>query len=155
MKVAFVTRSLAGGGAERVVSTLANSFCMENELEEVSVISIIEDKITYSISDKVRYFANSFPEGKKITRVIQRYSFLKNTLKEIKPDVVISFCTQINIYSIIAMIGFKGCLIISERNDPNNDPVQKSVRVIRDVIYRMCRYAVFQTPDAQSYLKKL
>lgn len=155
MKVAFVTRSLAGGGAERVVSVLANSFCMIDSVEEVSVISIIEDNITYSISNDVRYYANTAKEVKKINRVIQRYKFLKDTLKTVKPDIIISFCTQINIYSILANIGLGGRLVISERNDPNNDPVQKTVRVFRDIIYRLCRYAVFQTPDAQNYFKNI
>lgn len=155
MKVAFVTRSLAGGGAERVVSVLANSFCQSENVEQVSVISVIEDKVTYPISDEVIYYANDTQYMRKIKRVVQRYKFLKDVLKRIKPDVVISFCTQINIYSIFAMQKLPGSLIISERNDPNNDPVQSYVRKFRNLIYRLCNAAVFQTPDAALYFKKI
>ena len=155
MKIAFVTRSLAGGGAERVVSVLASEFCRYEEVEEVSVISIIEDKVTYPLSSHVKYYPNKCEGKGKVSRIVQRYFFLKNTLKHVKADIIISFCTQINIYSILSKNGIDGDLVISERNDPNNDPVQTSVRWLRNKIYRWCHYAVFQTPDAAAYFKKI
>lgn len=154
MKIAFITSSLTGGGAERVVSVLANSLS-EKDGMEVSIITIIEDKISYELSTKVNYYANNSTKKQKISRIIQRYDFLKNTLKAIDADIVISFCTQINIYSIFAMKGLRGKLIISERNDPNNDPIQRYVRKMRDYIYRYCEYAVFQTPDAAAYFNRI
>ena len=155
MKIAFITRSLAGGGAERVVSVLANSLSENKEVSEVDIISIIEDKVTYPVNDKVKYYANASQRNGKINRVFQRYSFLRKYLKKVNPDIVISFCTQINIYSILANHGMKGKLIISERNDPNRDPVQAYVRKLRNLIYKLCKNAVFQTPDAKAYFKNI
>ncbi len=156
MKIAFITRSLTGGGAERVVSVLANSFVKESTVDQVFVISLIEDKVTYPIDDRIIYLANKSPESNKVRRVIQRYRFLRSTIRKIDPDVIISFCTQINIYSILAMHGMKGKLIISERNDPNNDPEQSYVRKLRDLIYgRSHASAVFQTPDAAEYFRNI
>lgn len=155
MKIAFVTRSLAGGGAERVVSVLANSFCKMKEIEKVSIIAVIEDKVTYPVDSSVEYIPNRGSKTGKIGRVIQRGKFLRDAIKEIRPDVIISFCTQINIYSIIMRCGLPGKLIICERNDPNNDPVQKYVRKLRDIIYRFCDASVYQTPDAAKYFEKI
>ena len=156
MKIAFITRSLAGGGAERVVSVLANSFIKKPIIDQVYVVSIIEDKVTYPIDSKVVYLPNKSKISNKLMRVVQRYKYLRTTLKEINPDIVISFCTQINIYAVLACHGLVCKLIISERNDPNNDPEQAYVRKIRDMIYRRSHAsAVFQTPDAADYFRRI
>ena len=153
MKIAFITRSVGGGGAERVVSVLANEFSRRVEIDEVSVIAIIEDYVTYPINSDVIYRANTDKTVAKVKRVYKRYSFLKKCIKELAPDVVISFCTQINIYSIFAMRGDRAKLIISERNDPNNDPIQKWVRKFRNIVYPLADGIVLQTPDAAEYFK--
>lgn len=155
MKIAFVTRSLAGGGAERVVSVLANELSRFEIVEEVNIIAIIEDKVTYPVLPSINYYPNENIYTGKVKRILQRMLFLKGKLKEINADIVISFCTQINIYAIFAMLGLKGKLVISERNDPNSDPIQRWVRNFRNIVYRKCKYAVFQTPDAQKYFKKI
>ncbi len=155
MKIAFVTTSLTGGGAERVISVLANQFIKEKNVDEVSIIAVVEDKVSYQIDESINYIANSAVGGNKISRVMQRFHFLKKSIKQTTPDVVISFCTQINIYAILSTLGLDCKLIISERNDPNNDPIQPSVRKLRDIIYRLCKHAVFQTPDAQNYFQHI
>ena len=154
MKIAFVTRSLAGGGAERVVSVLASRIANVN-CEKVFVISVIEDLVTYPLDEKVCHIGNKSSIRRKIPRVFQRYMFLKREIKRIQPDVIISFCTQLNIYSILACGDYGEKLIISERSDPNNDPVQAYVRALRNIIYRRNITAVFQTPEAQKYFAKI
>lgn len=154
MKIAFITRSLGGGGAERVVSVLANSFVNNPSISKVYVIAVIEDYVTYPIDSKVIYIANQDKTKNKIIRVAKRLNYLKKQLNDCNPDVVISFCTQINIYSIFATKKNKK-LIISERNDPNNDPIQRWVRKFRNIVYSKVDGAVFQTEDAAMYFKKI
>ncbi len=154
MKIAFVTSSLGGGGAERVVSILANQLCVRNDIDEVVVIAIIEDYVAYEIDSKVNYMANKDKPLSRVKRIYKRYSFLKRTLNELNPDVVISFCTQINIYSIFAMLGKKGKLIVSERNDPYKDPCVKWIRKVRDLLYPLIDGIVYQTSDAAIYFEK-
>lgn len=155
MRVLFVTSSLTGGGAERVLSVLANSFCEDATIEKVSIVSIIEDKVTYEINPNVQYYAFNSKYNGKIDRVWKRFRFLRAITKNEEPDIIISFATQINLYAIFAKLGLSTKLIISERNDPNNDPVQPSVRKLRDIFYRFCNGAVFQTEDAKKYFEHI
>lgn len=156
MRILFVTSSLSGGGAERVISILANKFIEYEEIESVSLVSIIENKVDYFLSEQVNYM--TCPEinnRNKIFRIFKRVTFLRKIIKKIQPDIIISFATQINIYALVSNIGLKSKVIISERNDPNNDPTQKIVRKLRDYIYSRTDGAVFQTPDAESYFSDI
>ena len=51
------------------------------------------------------------------------------------------------------MIGERGKLIISERNDPYNDPSVKWIRKVRDLLYPVVDGVVYQTPDAAAYFE--
>lgn len=152
MKISFIIGTMSGGGAERVISVLANWFSKKGY--DTSVIAIIEDNISYELDPNIKYYANQFNNFKRLKRVANRYSFTKRTLRDIQPDVVISFTTEINIYALIASLGLKSKVIISERNDPFRDPPSKITRSIRNVVYGLSDKYVFQTPDAKEYFSK-
>ncbi len=152
MKITFIIGSMTGGGAERVISVLANSFA--NRGYDVSLLTIIEDNVSYELSPNIKYFANKSNEVEKFKRIKSRYSFTKRVLKEIKPDVLISFTTEINIYALVASLGLNIKTIISERNDPYKDPPSKITRLLRNIIYYLSDWYVFQTEDAKAYFSK-
>lgn len=147
-KIMFVIGQLSNGGAERVVSVLANFLANDYK---VSVITLIDASIEYNIDSRVTITHIETNTRNKIGRVLKRLHGLKRIIIKVKPDVVISLTTEINIYSIIALIGKRIPLIISERNDPYNDPPSKTTRAIRDIVYRWADGYVFQTNDAKDY----
>lgn len=149
MKIVFVIGKMNGGGAERVVSVLANAFIKKNH--KVAILTIVEDDLGYELDEKVRYIPNRAPQAGKLQRVAQRFSFTRHWLKRLNPDVVVALSTEINIYTLLASTGLKKPIIISERNDPYRDPPQKSTRVIRDRVYNFASGYVFQTKDARAY----
>jgi glycosyltransferase involved in cell wall biosynthesis len=58
---------------------------------------------------------------------------------------------DVNIYTLYATKGMDIPVIVSERNDPNNDPEKKWIRKLRDRVYRKADGFVFQTKDAKEY----
>lgn len=56
-------------------------------------------------------------------------------------------------YTILASIGTKVRVIVSERNDPEKTVSGKKMKVIRDLLYgcAKCNAVVFQTEGAKSY----
>lgn len=54
MKIVFIVGSLSGGGAERVVSELATQ--MNNQGDDVSVILVAQNKVTYHIPEDVQFW---------------------------------------------------------------------------------------------------
>lgn len=149
MKVLFVSGLMGNGGAERVISVLANGFVKLGY--KASVVALMGGPCEYELDSRVAYLPNKTDFSGKAKRVKQRFVFLKECIHLEKPDLVVSFCTEINIYSIVALAGSKCPLVISERNDPKSDPPWKTTRVLRWLLYRFADGFVFQTESARDY----
>ena len=149
MRMLFVTSSLGGGGAERVMSLLINHYYdMGNDIK---VVSLVSDRHEYKINSSIEniFVAKS---SNKFVKLFERYLKLKKIVKEYKPDIIISFIAEINIYTLLCTKKDDN-VIISERNNPNLDPNSKLIRFVRDKIYRKAKTIVFQTCDARNYFK--
>lgn len=151
MKLLFVTTDLASGGAQRVVSLLANHFAKS---DEVFVLTVQGDKVKYELDDRVNYVPIVVKHTNKILRVYERIQQIRKAFNSIEPNVIVSFETENNIYSLFCNAGNKRKIIVSERNDPYNDPPSNVTKVIRNIIYNIADGFVFQTPDARSYFNK-
>ena len=151
MKMLFVTSSLSGGGAERVMSILINYyFDLGNQIE---VVSLVSDKQEYKISENIKnhFIAKSH---NKFLKLFERYFKLKKIIKNYKPDIIISFMAEINLYTLLCSKK-NSQIIISERNDPNLVPHNKFIRRIRNKFYKKAKTIVFQTKDAREYFKNI
>ncbi len=155
LKIAFCIPSLGSGGAERVMSILANKF-VENGYE-VSIIMLSHNLCVYSLSEKVHIEClNCDDDGSLpyIKRYPLRLKKIRNAVKKLSPDVVVSFMSETNIDVCFALRGMKIPVIVSERNDPKIDPASKLKQIMRKIAYRKPKGFVFQTPDAQAYFSK-
>ena len=88
--------------------------------------------------------------------IFLKLSYLKNEIKKIEPDYVISLATPKTsiLLSIVSFVrDYK--LVISERNDPAQYPKGLLIRKLRNIAYRMADGIVFQTHDAKDYFNKL
>lgn len=157
MKILFCIDTMTKGGAERVISNLANMFV--NEGNEVYILTLLNGDSAYQLDDKIYFDSLKIKEGKK--NVIEKiFSILKNVInmrKYIKRnnfDVIISFLPRASWYSAISTIGLKNKLIISERNDPNSIYKSKLQKKMYRLIYNMADGIVFQTNDAKNFFSK-
>lgn len=148
-KIMFVIGVLSNGGAERVISVLAKGFI---ELGyRVEILTIYGKKNDY-IEDK-RIIIHPIQNNckSKLLRILTIIFQMRKIIKKSKPDILISFVAIINIYTIIANAFLNTKLIVSERNDPYQNPENKYIRKIRDILYKYCDGYVFQTIDAMKY----
>lgn len=143
--ILFVTVGLNGGGAERVMTLLANNFIEEGN--KVSILMLINDTIEYNVHKNI----NIISTHDKKKDVFSKIKIIRKTIKDLQADTVISFFTYQNIYTIIASIGLKCKVIVSERNDPSKTVRHKFMHVIRNYVYRLADKIVFQTLDAMDY----
>lgn len=149
MKILFTIGSLSGGGAERVVSRLANCMARRGECVEIALIS--KNIIDYSLDKSIKVeFINPKIQIRGI-RYIFRCMEYRKEVKRFKPDVIISFTTAVNLFVLDAMRGMDYRIILSERNDPYNDPKDVQLRKKRDKVYSNACGIVFQTKDAKEY----
>ena len=149
MKIAFIIGSLTGGGAERVVSELANSFAENGD--SVSVILIANYQISYNVNKKVNIIDATCSNAKLGMGRITRIRLLREIIKNNNYDVVLSFTTKVNNIATIAHIGINTKLILCERNDPRFDPIEKVERIQRKILYGTASGYVFQTNGERDY----
>ena len=149
MKIAFIVGSLAGGGAERVVSILASRMAQQGH--DVSVLLIASNNQTYTPDSKVQVVDCSQKFNIRGLGFLQRVALIRKKLKAIKPEVCVSFTVAVNLYAVLACIGLKSQLVLAERNDPRFDPVGKGSRLLRTLLYPMADRYVFQTEGEKVY----
>ncbi len=148
MNIAFSMARMRGGGAERVVSELANYF--DEKGHNVSIMTTQSADCVYPLKENIRLIDLSHASK----GIASRVKAIRKCLKENCFDVVISFLTNANIETILAAYALKVPVIISERNNPFVDPKGKIYRLLRKLTYCYADGYVFQTPDAQAFFNK-
>lgn len=150
MKICFTVDSMGSGGAERVVSILANNFVKRGHAVYIVMVSSEKDYSFYDLCgvELICLMKNY----KKKTRGFKRINLLKTTLKKISPDVVIAFLPHVSIYTFFALrhTGIK--MICSERNDPSK--LSLRYRMFLKYIFKRVSGNVFQTEDAKKWYSK-
>ena len=153
MKILFCLGSLNKGGAERVVTNLANYFIKNNE---VSIVITSSDLPQYELDEKI--VINHLDESRKknniICRNLKRISKLDNIIKKMKPDVIISFLPEPSYRVLILRPVRKIPTIVSVRNDPNIEYKSKFNFLVMKILYPLADGFVFQTEDARHYFDK-
>ncbi len=151
MRILFSINSMNCGGAERVISILANRFAREGHDTEI----VVQDfpKSFYELDSRVKYVSIPKSEGGGNV-MLYRIKMLRKEIVAFAPDIVVSFIADYNIVTALACRGLNTHLIVSERNDPAKRPTKRLMRILRNIVYNMADGYVFQTPDAKAYFNK-
>lgn len=140
------------GGAERVISVLANSWVKLGS--ECYLFTIDNEKNFYRLDNQIKII----PIGKRsyfrIFDKFYRYRELRSQIVILNPDVVLSMPEDIGIYVILALMGLKIPVVVSERNNPWVMPNKKITRLLRNFAYIKVDGLVFQTDKAASFFSQ-
>lgn len=120
-KIIFVIRSLAGGGAERVISNLANHFCKIGY--KVTLVCLDEDEVKYALVQEVNFLWLLKRSSKNNLLYRGYYALLTfyrlfDLIKRMQPHYCISFTTSVNIWTGICCLLLNKNYIVSERTSP-------------------------------------
>jgi GalNAc-alpha-(1->4)-GalNAc-alpha-(1->3)-diNAcBac-PP-undecaprenol alpha-1,4-N-acetyl-D-galactosaminyltransferase len=157
VKIAFIISSLGSGGAERVLSLMANYWARNNY--SITVITFDDANPFYLLEDgikleKLSLLKNSVSVFDAITNNITRIKIIKKKIIEIDPDIVISFMTETNILSTIGCRIINMPIIIAERI--SYDFLKSRVWVsLRKLVYRFSNTLIVQTRYDKEKYKRL
>lgn len=121
LRVAVVIAGLGAGGAERVLSIITDRWVKRGR--EVWVISFDSptDQIFHKFSSDVHLVRLGIGKhGGRINgiwTVLRRIYNLRKILKELSPELIVSFLTKINVITLLAILFTRHRVIISERNN--------------------------------------
>ena len=152
----MITFSLGGGGAQRVMTTMANYWRQKGWSVTIIAYGSRASKSRYEVDSgvDVRFLAieqRSTSACQAIRNNVRRLKVLRREIKLSCPSVVISFLHKVNVRSIIACCGLNIPVIVSERTDPVATPIPRIWRLFRRWSYRYATYLVTQTGAAKEY----
>ncbi len=146
MKIVFVVSAINGGGAERVITTLANRYTLQGD--DVTILMVAGEAVLYELDERIKIVSIGQPsKGNPLIQCNRLFS-MRKYFRAHRDSRIVAFSTRINMFSIVASLGLHISLTVSERNDPHRfRPVW-----LRNMVYELGAsgntYFVFQTADA-------
>ena len=130
MNITFVITSLSEGGAQRVISMMANYWAQA--AHQITILTFDDGNSPhYPISKTIQWHALNISSQSKswidgLINNLKRIHVLRKFILQSEPDCVISFLYSTNILVLLATRFLSCKIIISERNYPKyskNNPL--------------------------------
>lgn len=109
-KAIFIINSLAGGGAERIITTLLHASSHWRSRYDISLALLDRETAAYAVPDWVDTIQFDC-RGSLLSSILA----LRKLMARVRPDVTLSFLTRANIANIVATAGLDTSCLISER----------------------------------------
>lgn len=147
--VLLVVSSLSAGGAERIISEMANWWAVHDQ--KVTVLTLSgTDQDHYRLNPRVERIALDFwgrarTPWQVVDKRTRRMIRLRKAILDAHPDLVISFMDLTNVRTLVALLGTGIPVIVSERTDPRHQPVNLFWSFARRLFYPFSAKLVVQT----------
>ncbi len=152
MKISFFIGSMCRGGAERVISILANDYCQRGW--DVDIVLLLQSAVEYDLDSRIRIVDITKKAGGYVQNAPRWLGGIRRYLKERKPHRVVSFIGRINALVLTAALGLKLPIVVSERNDPKRDGRGAMMQKYCNLIYRRAKKIVYQNEHEKSCFDK-
>ncbi|VFR43970.1 Glycosyl transferase, group 1 family protein [plant metagenome] len=121
MKILLLVSSMHAGGAERVAATLVNAWAERGDAPTLLPTYSSKGSCFYPVSDGVDFVWLADLAGVRgggPLAAITRLRALRKHIRALRPDVVVSFLTNVNVAAVLATRGLKVPVIVCERTNP-------------------------------------
>ena len=153
-RIVLIIPSLRHGGAERVISILANQWAKDAKLN-ITLILLTKQVQYYELDDRVtiiepvRTYKNN--SASKFLYTLWSLKFIRSEVSKIKPDTILSFCEIYNNLVLLSLIGLNYKIFVSDRNNPDNN-LGKLHENLRKVLYKNASGIIAQTKNGKEIL---
>jgi len=150
-RIMLVIHALGYGGAGKMIVKLADGLAQNDDYE---VIMYVEEKAGkhYPMDERVQIYQETQFFNNYLTRHFQEMFQLRKRVKEIKPELVVSFQTNQNALAVYATRGRNIPVIVSERGDPY--VYTNIIAKLKTWLINKAEGGVFQTHKAMEYYGK-
>ncbi len=157
IRLTVVIGSLRGGGAERVLTVLANAWAGRGDA--VTILTLDGEKPFHPLAEGVTHEALgvagvSHGTVSAIRNNLHRAASLRRAIRRGEPGRVISFIESANVLTLVATRGLNVPVIVSERSDPAHFPTRRAVGFLRRVLYPLADAVVVQTGGAARFFPR-
>ncbi len=161
-KIAFYIGNLDKGGAQRVVTNLANYFNREGY--EVLLVTFYRGEIEFPYDEGIRRILSNLTEeelaqtkGKPFRRILnfrKRIGKLRGIWEKEQPDIIVSFLRKNNYYAIWSTKGLHMPVVLSVRSDPKREYKGRLNTFLAKHLFQKADGLVLQTEDAYRFFPK-
>ena len=146
MKIIYLLASLGSGGAERVVSLLANRMCEDGH--DIQIVCLKYNDVYYTLHNRIKVVAATEHASNRIMELF----WLRKYIQKEKPDVVIPFTEGVYCFTILALLGTRIPIIASERLDPAAMSLPR--KILKRLLLPYADWLVVQTESIKAYFPK-
>lgn len=147
--LAICCGNLRAGGAERVISILANKFVARG-ISVVLYTWYMAD-VFYEFDERVNIVQIPIESGSN--RYVRQMKWFRNEIKNREPDAVLSFLAPFNILTVFSLVGIRIPVLLAERNDPYFvSPTYNGFwKIVRNIAYKLADGVLVQTKVNKSH----
>jgi GalNAc-alpha-(1->4)-GalNAc-alpha-(1->3)-diNAcBac-PP-undecaprenol alpha-1,4-N-acetyl-D-galactosaminyltransferase len=148
-RILWVISSLCAGGAERVITELANSFADRGH--SIAVLTLSEPRADhYQLDTRVERIAlnviwDSVSLWQSLASNWRRIHMIREAILRYQPDAVVSFIEQTNVRVLAALFGTGIPVVVSVRIDPRRHWEGRAWDRARRLLYPFAARVVVQT----------
>ena len=151
MRILFCIDSLTKGGAERVVSNLANYLSAKEHT--VKIVTFLDSAPQYELDKKIKFISIA-GEGNRFQKLKNRTKSLKKEYASFNPDIILSFLPYASLVALLANRTLHKKIIVSVRNDPKIEYRSLKYKYLKAFLYPMADGFVMQTEEMKDYFSK-
>jgi glycosyltransferase involved in cell wall biosynthesis len=153
LRVTLVISTLRTGGAERVLSAMANYWADRGRSVTLVTLegSTSDFYALHPAIERVGLDAIgvSSTVWQAVSSNVRRVRLLRHAIRSSHPDVVISFMAPTNVLTLLAARTERVPVIVSERVDPAQWPLSFFWARLRRLVYPWAKAVVVQTPEVR------
>lgn len=145
------------GGAERVAANLANGWASKGHRVTLLVTYSGRGGCFYPLSDQVeiRYLADDArTAGKGARSYVARFLALRGMVRRERPDLVVSFLTNVNVAVLLATLGNRIPTVVCEHTYPPQFPVSHIWSQLRRWTYPLASRVTMLTSEGLQWLRQ-
>lgn len=154
--ILLLVSSMNSGGAERVAASLVNAWAARGDVVTLVVTFSGRGGCFYPLSDTVKliYLADlAGRTGRGAWDYCVRYWALRQFIRRLQPDIVVSLLTQVNVAAILASLGLARRVIVCERSYPPMLPIGLFWSFLRRITYPRAARVVMLSREGLHWLK--
>jgi len=155
MKIFLVIPTLYPGGAERVMSILANNWAKKHAVE-VEILLLANGSPFYKIDDRVKITNLGFKTNEhpflRIISLFKLFFKFRNYVKKNRPDFVLCFMTKNNIFTLLSLLNCNIKTFVSERDSPT-EKIPWITSFLRNKVYRFAEGIICQSKMSKEFIE--
>jgi len=159
MRIMFFVSSMHAGGAERVAATLASAWAARGDTVELVPTYTRRGSCFYPLHDDVRikWLADHMGRlGRALCPPLAKWLAIRRLTREFRPDVIVSFLTNVNVNVLLATHRLGVPVIVSERTNPaHSSSAGRVLRRLRSWTYPWASRVVLQSQASVTAFREM